>query len=153
MISNNLYVRTFRNLCFLLFLILTLPLNTMAQDPQADAVGSTRDSATSRENPKSSIPYESGKHVESSCENRWSKFLPILGQAACERGYVLPRPFGISAGYMHQDQPFTVGDILINGTDVKTPGLAIVDEVQNEESTYTLRFDAWILPFLSLIHI
>ncbi|MGB5486352.1 MAG: hypothetical protein WBN06_03070, partial [Lysobacterales bacterium] len=63
---------------------------------------------------------------------------------------VLPRPFGVSAGYMHQDQPFDVGGIFVNGIDVKTPGVAVVDEVQNEESTYTLRFDAWILPFWNI---
>jgi len=105
------------------------------------------DGATQRENPVTNIPYESGKTPTPTCENRWSDFLPILGKAACEAGYVLPRPFGISVGYMHQDQPFTVGDIFINGRNLTTPGVAIVDEVDNEESTITLRFDAWILPF------
>jgi hypothetical protein len=111
-----------------------------AQDGEPDA-------ATQRENPSTNIPYESGDESNNVCEDRWSNFLPILGQAACERGYVLPRPFGVSVGYMHQKQPFDVGDIHVNGIDVKTPGLAIVNEVQNEETTYTLRFDAWILPF------
>ncbi len=105
------------------------------------------DKATARENPVSTVPYESGKSSISTCEDRWSNFLPILGKEACERGYVLPRPFGVSLGYMHQEQPFDVGDVLVNGVDVKNPGLAVVNEVQNEESTITLRFDAWILPF------
>ncbi|MGB5293289.1 MAG: hypothetical protein WBN41_17730 [Lysobacterales bacterium] len=108
------------------------------------------DGASSRENPVSQIPYESGRVGEPTCEDRWTNFLPFLGQAACELGYVLPRPFGVSAGYMHQDQPFDVGGIFVNGIDVKTPGVAVVDEVQNEESTYTLRFDAWILPFWNI---
>lgn len=115
-----------------------------AQNPEQDK---SSDAATQRPNPVSPIPYESGDQSENTCEDRWSNFLPILGRAACERGYVLPRPFGISIGYMHQDQPFDVGDVFVNGVDVKTPGVAVVDEVQNEESTYTLRFDAWILPF------
>ena len=115
-----------------------------AQNPEQDK---SSDAATQRANPVSPIPYESGDQSENTCEDRWSNFLPILGQAACARGYVLPRPFGISIGYMHQDQPFDVGDVFVNGVDVKTPGVAVVDEVQNEESTYTLRFDAWILPF------
>lgn len=115
-----------------------------AQDQQS---GEQYDKATQRENPATRVPYESGKEAISVCEDRWSNFLPFLGQAACERGYVLPRPFGVSVGYMHQDQPFDVGNIFVNGLDVKTPGLAVVDEVQNEESTGTLRFDAWILPF------
>lgn len=107
----------------------------------------TQDAATQRENPVSAVPYESGRVGEPTCEDRWSNFLPILGQAACELGYVLPRPFGLSLGYMHQDQPFDVGGIFVNGIDVKTPGVAVVNEVQNEESTYNLRADVWILPF------
>lgn len=99
------------------------------------------------ENPDTNIPYEKGGPPENVCEDRWSNFLPIWGKEACARGYVLPRPFGISLGYMHQDQPFDVDGIFVNGIDVKTPGLAVVNEVQNEETTYTLRFDAWILPF------
>ena len=118
----------------------------LAADPETDPPAEV-DGATSRENPVSRIPYETGKEVESTCEDRWSNFLPFLGQAACERGYVLPRPFGISVGYMHQEQPFDVGNIYVNGIDVKGPGLAVVDEVINEEGTVTLRFDAWILPF------
>lgn len=115
-----------------------------AQDTDAN---NSRDGATQRENPASSIPYEAGEDSVNTCENRWSDFLPIWGQDACERGYVLPRPFGISIGYMHQDQPFDVGDVYVQGIDVKTPGVAVVNEVQNEETTYTLRLDAWILPF------
>jgi hypothetical protein len=104
------------------------------------------DKATQRENPVTRVPYESGIKP-STCEDRWSNFLPIWGKEACAQGYVLPRPFGVSLGYMHQDQPFDVNDIFINGIDVKSPGVAVVDEVQNEESTITLRFDAWLLPF------
>jgi len=108
------------------------------------------DAATQRENPVSPIPYETGEESTNTCEDRWSNFLPIWGREACKMGYVLPRPFGVSVGYMHQDQPFDVYDIFVNGIDVKTPGVAVVDEVQNEESTYTLRFDAWILPFWNI---
>ena len=108
------------------------------------------DAATLRENPSSAVPYETGHIGPPTCEDRWTNFLPFLGQAACERGYVLPRPFGVSVGAMHQDQPFDVGGIFVNGVDVKTPGLAVVNEVQNKETTYTLRFDAWILPFWNI---
>jgi hypothetical protein len=110
------------------------------------AAGPEPDAATQRENPVTSVPYESGIKP-ATCEDRWSNFLPIWGKEACAQGYVLPRPFGVSFGYMHQDQPFDVGDVFINGVDVKTPGVAVVDEVQNEETTFTVRFDAWLLPF------
>lgn len=138
-------------LTFMFFFVFSSP--SPAQDKAVDETGSAAqqtpaiDGPTSRENPASPVPYESGRVGESTCENRWSDFLPILGKAACDLGYVLPRPFGVSVGYMHQDQPFDVGNIFVNGIDVKTPGLAVVDEVQNEETTYTLRADVWILPF------
>lgn len=139
----------------LLFTILVLFFSSSLlanQEPDEEPVPEPEqtpemDGPTSRENPDSRVPYESGRVGEPTCENRWSDFLPILGKEACELGYVLPRPFGISAGYMHQDQPFDVGGIFVNGIDVKTPGVAVVDEVQNEEGTYNFRADVWILPF------
>lgn len=140
-------------ICFL-FLCWALPLQAQQetdQETQPETAQTPKvDAATQRENPATRVPYESGRIGESTCEDRWSNFLPILGQAACELGYVLPRPFGVSLGYMHQDQPFDVGDVFINGIDVKTPGVAVVNEVQNEESTVTMRFDAWILPFWNI---
>ncbi len=131
------------------FIVLLVSLSgpLAAQDGAEKEQDSKPDKATQRENPVSAIPYETGDKKKSTCEDRWSNFLPIWGKAACERGYVLPRPFGISLNYMHQDQAFDVGDIFVNGVDVKTPGVAVVDEVQNDVGTYTLRFDAWILPF------
>lgn len=126
---------------FLLLFTMQIAAQERSVETQAD------DNASQRENPVSPVPYESGKENPPVCEDRWSNFLPIWGRAACEKGYVLPRPFGVSLGYMHQDQPFDVGDVFVNGIDVTTPGIAEVDEVQNEESTGTLRFDAWIMPF------
>ncbi len=106
--------------------------------------------ATARENPNSSVPYETGKKNGAAYEERWSDFLPIFGRDARAKGYVLPRPFGISIGYMDQKQPFNVDGLEVEGTDVKGPGLAVVDEVDNHEKTVILRFDAWIFPFLNV---
>ena len=134
-------------------LFLSFSLSLQAQETTAEEkagesqLEQTSKGATERENVATRIPYESGKDGPSACEDRWSNFLPIWGREACERGYVLPRPFGISLGYMHQDQPFDVGNVFVNGIDVKTPGVAVVDEVQNEETTYTLRADVWLFPF------
>jgi len=138
----------------LLFLLCSSPLlagQESDEEPTSEPQQAEKmDDATSRENPASAIPYESGRVGDPVCEDRWSTFLPFLGQAACELGYVLPRPFGVSVGYMHQDQPFDVGGIFINGIDVKTSNVAVVNEVQNEETTYTLRADVWILPFWNI---
>ena len=145
----------FKNL--LAAILILLCSSSVLADQTADEQAATKadqtqqpDGPTSRENPISPVPYESGRVGESTCEDRWSGFLPILGKAACDLGYVLPRPFGLSVGYMHQDQPFDVGGIFVNGIDVKTPGVAVVNEVQNEEGTYNLRADVWILPFWNI---
>jgi hypothetical protein len=109
-----------------------------------------QDAATARENPNSSVPYETGNAAAVAYEERWSDFLPIFGKAARQQGYVLPRPFGLSLGYLGQKQPFSVGAIVVEGVDVKTSGLAVVNEVDNQEDTITLRFDAWLFPFLNV---
>lgn len=138
----------------MLILFCSQPLHAQTTDDEASSVeaesSGALDAATQRENPSTTVPYESGRVGEPTCEDRWSDFLPLLGKAACELGYVLPRPLGVSAGYMHQEQPFDVGGIFVNGIDVKTPGVAVVNEVQNEETTYTLRADMWILPFWNI---
>jgi hypothetical protein len=131
----------------ILLLLVGLSGRLHAQEQAEEPPEQEPDKATERENPVSPIPYETGDKSKPTCEARWSDFLPIWGKAACEKGYVLPRPFGISLNYMHQDQAFDVGNIYINGVDAKTPGVAVVNEVQNDAKTWTLRFDAWILPF------
>jgi hypothetical protein len=134
----------------ILLLLISITACLPAQAQEANKPKTAAEKATERENPVSPIPYETGDKKQSTCEDRWSDFLPIWGKEACERGYVLPRPFGISLNYMHQDQAFDVGDIFINGVDAKTTGVAVVNEVQNNSSTYTLRFDAWIMPFWNI---
>lgn len=106
--------------------------------------------ATGRENPDSSIPFESGNKGDNARQERWSDFLPIFGKDAREQGYVLPRPFGVSLGYMGQKQPFSVDGLEVEGVDVKGSGLVDIDEVDNQEDTVTLRFDGWLFPFLNL---
>lgn len=113
----------------------------------ADNTPRTIDAASSRENPTSSIPYESGR-PSAKREPRWSDFLPILGKEAREAGYVLPRPFGVSIGFMHQEQPFDVNSIALNDVDFSSPGVIQLSEVDNIETTRIARFDVWLLPFL-----
>lgn len=110
------------------------------------------DSATQRENPNTTIPYETGHEKGLKRKERWSDFLPLLGAEARAKGYVLPNPFGISLGYMHQTQPFDVNSIAfsIDGS----PGLQLGDFLKMEDldvvdSSMSLRFDTWILPFLN----
>lgn len=109
----------------------------------------TTDAASARENPNSSIPYESGRPITKH-EPRWSDLLPILGKEARDAGYVLPRPFGVSIGVMHQEQPFDVNSISLNDIDFSGLGVIKLNEVDNTETTRIARFDVWLLPFFNV---
>jgi len=136
-----------------LCLLTSLAITSQAQEEALVPVEvEVLDGATKRENPHSTIPYETGQQAGPLREERWSDFLPILGAEARAEGYVLPHPFGISLGYMYQTQPFDVHSIAFSidgspaiqfGDFLTMENLKVVDE------NVTLRFDTWVLPFLN----
>lgn len=132
-----------------LFIISLTPLSSYSLSIHADEAIETIDAPSARENPTSSIPYESG-HPITQRESRWSDFLPILGKEAREAGYALPRPFGVSIGVMHQEQPFDVNSIALNDVDFSGPGVIQLSEVDNTETTRIASFDVWLLPFFNV---
>ena len=87
-------------------------------------------------------------------KERWSDFLPIWGQEAREKGYVLPLPFGISLVGLTQQQPFTVSSI---GLDFNGKQSDEVNQLVNNsitatdlevsDTTFNVRLDTWVLPF------
>ena len=107
-----------------------------------------------RQNPASSVGYELIIPEALPARNRWSDFLPILGIEAREAGYLLPLPFGISLVGLTQQQPFTVSKI---GLEIDGQQSEIINDfidnaitaknLRVSDTTYNLRFDAWILPF------
>lgn len=147
-----LWLRNGFSLCLLTSLAITSQAQEIISVDEVAAETELLDGATKRENSKSTIPYETGHQNSLPREERWSDFLPLLGAAAREEGYVLPHPFGISLGYMYQSQPFDVHSIAFSiddspsitfGDFLKMENLKVVDE------NMTLRFDTWVLPFLN----
>jgi len=107
-----------------------------------------------RQNPASSVGYELVIPEALPPRNRWSDFLPILGIEAREAGYLLPLPFGISLVGLTQQQPFTVSKIglEIDGKQSDTINDFIDNSITAKnlkvsDTTYNLRFDAWLFPF------
>ena len=107
-----------------------------------------------RQNPASSVGYELIIPETLPPRNRWSDFLPIWGKEAREAGYLLPLPFGISVVGLTQEQPFEVSKIglEVNGEQNEVVNDLIDDTITAKnlrvsDTTYNLRFDAWILPF------
>ena len=82
---------------------------------------------------------------------RWSSFLPIWAEAAKKRGHELPLPCGISANFFYANR-----DIDVDSVDVDIRNLSLnldrfaTAKVKSEEMNWAMRFDAWVLPFMSL---
>jgi len=111
----------------------------------------------SRQNPSSTVGY--GLIIPKALppRNRWSDFLPILGKKARAAGYLLPLPFGVSIIGLSQQQPFTMSKIglEIDGQQSDAINDLIDDSITAKnlkvsDTTYNLRFDAWILPFWNI---
>lgn len=110
-----------------------------------------------RQNPNTSIAYESIDNVAPPYQERWSDFLPLLGKEAKEQGYVLPRPFGLSVIGFHQKQPFDVTNI---GLKINNQSPDLINEIISNtvtatdltvtDTTLNLRADAWLLPFFNV---
>ncbi len=126
-----------------------------ASSSKANSPSDYKKRVKARENPATSITYESVKpEDEVKREPRWTDFLPVWGKEAREKGYVLPLPLGISVVGLTQQQPFEVSRIGL-AFDGKTSSkiddaLAksiIAEELEVSDSTVNLRLDAWIFPF------
>jgi len=121
---------------------------------EAKANESYKQQVNDRQNPVSSVGYELVIPKALPPRNRWSDFLPFLGKEAREAGYLLPLPFGISLVGLTQQQPFTVSEI---GLEIDGKQSEIINDfidnsitaknLKVSDTTYNLRFDAWILPF------
>ncbi len=107
-----------------------------------------------------------------------SSLLPLLGDEARKRGYVLPLPFGVSINYMDMRQNINVDSINFTGLSLdgrnidcgKDPvckhavnnifanGPVSLDNAfqigvghtRESSKTETLKLDAWLLPFMSV---
>jgi hypothetical protein len=83
----------------------------------------------------------------------WSR-LPIWGaKEAREHGFELPPPLGLSGNVFSQKADFRVPKVTIGGHGgglLDIGGLVQVPNVRIEETAWTFRPDAWVLPFLDL---
>lgn len=107
-----------------------------------------------------------------------SSLLPLLGDEARKRGYVLPLPFGVSINYMDMRQNINVDSINFTGLSLdgrnidcgKDPvckhsvnnifanGPVSLDNAfqigvghtRESSKTETLKLDAWLLPFMNV---
>lgn len=91
-------------------------------------------------------------------------FLPFFGKEARERGYELPKPYGINVNYMTIHQNIDVKSIAFDGLLMKSKLFGKIIEVpipsdmfkidvhstRQRSHTETLRLDGWLFPFMNV---
>lgn len=83
---------------------------------------------------------------------RWSSFLPLLGDEAREAGYTLPLPFGISPSFFFLSRDVEVKSVKlgVNGRPLRAVDDFVGLDVRTNTYNAMMRLDAWLLPFLNV---
>ena len=85
-------------------------------------------------------------------------FLPIFGKEAREKGYELPKSYGVNVNYMNIHQNINVKSIQFDGLTIPfinrplKPDLFKIDVLSTRQRSHTetLRLEAWVFPFMNV---
>ena len=82
----------------------------------------------------------------------WDQYLPFLAQKALDKGYDLPRPYGVSLLYAHVEQDQLLDSLKggLNGGEVESFDFVSFDNAQSNTDSVQLKVDAWLFPFMNL---
>jgi hypothetical protein len=82
----------------------------------------------------------------------WDHKLPFLAQKVIDKGYDLPLPYGIGFTYANvdQEQLLTELQVGINGSEVIPFDFVSFDKARSLSNLYSLKADAWVLPFMNV---
>jgi hypothetical protein len=82
----------------------------------------------------------------------YDNIFPIWGRKAIERGFDLPRPFGINLIGMYVDQGIEIGNLGLSTGDNPTVPISAITFGDNQSTigTLNLRGDLWVLPFINV---
>jgi hypothetical protein len=117
-----------------------------------DALGLSRDPYATQKGLAETRPAPDSPMVSGEKVVHWTR-LPLLGDTARAQGYSLPDPLGVSAGFYMERQLFEVVDLKVGFFDMKLldiDKLIMASDVETAQQVWTARFDAWLLPFLTV---
>jgi len=124
-----------------------------AEGTEANKLQQYKDAVSERQNPNTGVTFETVDHQGLPQNLNWSEqYLPILGQAARERGYVLPLPLGISVNHATIAEPLEITRVGIRGSSGSGgiyPPASLVSLGDVNATNINVRLDAWVLPFLN----
>src|SRR5262245_9377793 len=84
--------------------------------------------------------------------DRWSSFLPLLGDEARKRGIELPLPFGAGLVYYHLSRDIEITDVRVgrNGAPPQSVSQFANFGSTSDVDNLNVKLDAWILPFFNV---
>lgn len=107
--------------------------------------------------PEYSVPIaEQMENASNPTKPLWPWSLPFLAQRVIDKGFKLPRPYGINLIYYHQIQAIDVSDLQVGFTDSSPYNdINFIDfgGAQIQNTTWQAKIDAWVLPFLDVFAI
>lgn len=111
------------------------------------------------ENHSSRVPFDSvddNLSAEQASEQRYGedRWLPLFRKRAIEKGIFLPWPYGLSVVATRFSEQLELDSLsikLANGTVIDGGTFSSLVEPRDlDVNNYSLRFDAWVFPFLNL---
>ena len=98
-------------------------------------------------------PYHEAYH-DSLKKMTYPYTFPFLGKKAYKNGFDIPYVWGISPVYFAQRQDIKIAEIAVGLNDgplADISGLVSFGRIENKVSTFTVRPDLWVLPFLNIM--
>ncbi|MCW8345418.1 hypothetical protein MD535_05150 [Vibrio sp. ZSDZ65] len=83
---------------------------------------------------------------------KWDRALPFFAQEVIDKGYSLPKPYGISIIYTDTFQYMDITDLNvgINGSQKYPIEFVSFDNNSNNTQSPQLKLDAWVFPFMNV---
>ncbi|MFA0440358.1 hypothetical protein BCU70_19530 [Vibrio sp. 10N.286.49.C2] len=83
---------------------------------------------------------------------KWDRALPFFAQEVIDKGYSLPKPYGISLIYTNTFQYMDITDLNVGINGSKQYPIEFVSFDNNSNSTQSpqLKLDAWLFPFMNV---
>ncbi len=83
---------------------------------------------------------------------QWDRALPFFAQEVIDKGFLLPKPYGVSVIYSNTSQymDLTNLDVGINGSKKYPINFVSFDDNQSHATTPQIKLDAWLFPFMNV---
>ena len=96
--------------------------------------------------------FEIANQQTDGAPRQWEHELPFFAQNVIDKGYNLPLPYGISLIYADVEQDFKMNsmDVGFNGGDKQRFDFVDFKDASTRTSTFQLKADAWLLPFMNV---